>query len=69
VRDAGTWLATELHHRGLLSDSALEIFFKDFLTSAEGKRLQQAKYAQRQFELRPRTSVHPRSKREEIENA
>jgi hypothetical protein len=62
VRDAGTWLATELHYRGLLSDSALARFFKDFLTSAEGKRLQQAKYAQRQFEVKPKTSVRPRSK-------
>jgi hypothetical protein len=59
VRDAGTWLATELHHRGLLSDSALAKFFKDFLTSAEGKRLQQAKYAQRQFEVRSRASLRP----------
>lgn len=64
VRDAGTWLATELHYRGLLSDSALAKFFKEFLTSAEGKRLQQAKYAQRQFEVRPRASVRPRAKEE-----
>jgi hypothetical protein len=65
VRDAGMWLATELHHRGLLSDNALAKFFKDFLTSAEGKRLQQAKYTQRQFEVKPRTSVRPRSRRDE----
>lgn len=69
VRDAGTWLATELHHRGLLSDSALAKFFKEFLTSAEGKRLQQAKYPQRKFEVKPRASVRPRIKREDIERA
>jgi hypothetical protein len=61
VRDAGMWLATELHHRGLLSDSALAKFFKEFLTTADGKRLQQAKYPQRQFEVRPRTPARPRS--------
>lgn len=59
VRDAGTWLAAELHYRGLLSDGALARFLKDFLTSAEGKRLQQAKYAQRQFEVKPRPSLRP----------
>lgn len=60
VRDAGVWLATELHQRGLLGDSALTKFFKEFLTSAEGKRLQQARYPQRKFEVRPRASVRPR---------
>lgn len=49
VRTAGTMLATELHFRAVLSDSALTTFMKRFLTSAEGRRLHQAQYATRQF--------------------
>lgn len=52
VRDCGVWLATEFHHRGIMNDSALARFLKDFLTTAEGKRLQQAAYASRQFDAR-----------------
>lgn len=49
AREAGVLMATELHHRGLLSDSALASFFKFFLTSSEGKRLQEARYPTRKF--------------------
>ncbi|MEY4580326.1 MAG: hypothetical protein RL701_5029, partial [Pseudomonadota bacterium] len=49
VRDAGMWLATEYHHRGILSDSALARFVKEFLTTTEGRRLQQAAYPSRKF--------------------
>jgi hypothetical protein len=51
VRDAGTMLGTELHHRGLLSDSALASFLKSFLTSSEGKRLQEAQFPSRLYEV------------------
>lgn len=56
VRDAGTLLATELHHRGLLSDSAFMRFLKQFLTTTDGRRLHQAKYPKRQFEIVARRS-------------
>lgn len=51
AREAGVLTATELHHRGLLSDSALATFFKAYLSSSEGKRLQEARYPTRKFEL------------------
>lgn len=51
VRDVGTLMAAEMHHRGLLTDAALARFHKRFLTSAEGRRLQQAQYPRRRFEL------------------
>ena len=49
VRESGVLLANEFHERGLLSDSALLGFLKQFLTTSEGRRLQQAQYPQRQF--------------------
>jgi hypothetical protein len=55
VRDAGVWLATEFHHRGLLNDSALSRFFKNFLMTAEGRRLHGAAYATRQFDAKADT--------------
>lgn len=60
VRDAGSWLASELHYRGLISDAALLAFMKQFLTTPEGKRLHQAQYPKRQFEVPPRLSLPPR---------
>lgn len=50
VREAGTQLASEMHHRGLLSDASLIGFLKRFLTTPEGRRLQQAQYPSRKFE-------------------
>jgi hypothetical protein len=59
VRDAGTLLANEFHQRGLLSDSALLAFLKQFLTGAEGKKLHEAKYERRLFEVPVRPTLRP----------
>lgn len=51
VRETALLVASELHRRGLLGDAALVSFYKRFLTSAEGRALQDARYEQPMYEL------------------
>lgn len=44
VRQTGTLLASELHHRKLLSDREVIAFYKTFLTSKDGQKLRVAKH-------------------------
>ena len=53
VRETGMLVAAELHRRELLSDAALLAFQKRFLTTAEGRAIQQAVYLERMYELPP----------------
>lgn len=59
VRDAGTQLASEFHHRGLLSDGSLLSFLKQFLTTAEGQKLHDAKYDVPLFEIEKPQTLRP----------